>query len=175
MAALVDLTGQSFGRWTVIGRAPSSGTGKESTRARWFCRCECGGEGDVSGRDLRAGKSQSCGCLKLQQLKARLTKHGHNDKRKKSRTYCSWISMKTRCRNPNSHAYSRYGGRGVTYCPQWEDFDVFLRDMGERPQDTSLDRIDPYGNYEPGNCRWATAKVQNTNTRKHRARDRELA
>lgn len=80
-----------------------------------------------------------------------------------SRTYKSWGSMKARCDNPNASNYARYGGRGITYCPQWESFDVFLRDMGMRPTGTSLDREDNSGNYTKENCRWATASQQQAN------------
>jgi ribosomal protein L37E len=85
-----------------------------------------------------------------------------------SRTYTSWSSMRTRCNNPKTLNYAYYGGRGITVCPEWNDphgFTVFLADMGERPPGTSLDRIDNNGNYEPGNCRWATATEQRANSR----------
>lgn len=82
-----------------------------------------------------------------------------------SRTYRSWSSMKSRCQNPKSTSYKYYGARGVTVCSRWESFENFFEDMGERPEGTSLDRIDPHGNYEPGNCRWATSAEQNRNKR----------
>lgn len=83
-----------------------------------------------------------------------------------TRTFKSWESMKQRCFNPNSPDYERYGGRGVTVCAQWKhSFETFLSDMGERPEECSLDRIDSDGNYEPSNCRWADAKTQQRNTR----------
>ncbi len=83
--------------------------------------------------------------------------------RKTNPTYRSWTRMRNRCLNPNAADFSHYGGRGISICVEWEDFLVFLRDMGERPSGTSLDRIDVNGNYEPGNCRWATAKQQANN------------
>ena len=177
MARIIDLSGQSFGRWTVLERGPSLSDHRGKTHARWLCRCECGATSTVYGRYLRNGKSKSCGCLKLEQLKSKLTEHGHNNRASRSPTYHSWVAMKTRCSNPNRDSWKNYGGRGITYCSEWEDFNVFLRDMGERPHGTSLDRIDPDGNYEPANCRWATRQQQNLNTRRNRdrARDRELA
>lgn len=83
--------------------------------------------------------------------------------------YPSWVSMKDRCLNKNSLAWGRYGGRGITICESWLDFWVFLKDMGDRPsKEYSLDRIDNDGNYEPGNCRWATRSEQQRNTKKNR-------
>jgi hypothetical protein len=73
--------------------------------------------------------------------------------------------MRTRCLNPNASDWPRYGGRGITICAEWDSFEQFLADMGERPEGMTNDRIDVDGNYEPGNCRWATAKEQRRNQR----------
>lgn len=73
--------------------------------------------------------------------------------------------MRVRCNNPNNESFKYYGGRGITVCERWNDFWVFAADMGTRPKGNSLDRIDPNGNYEPGNCRWATVAEQNRNKR----------
>lgn len=89
--------------------------------------------------------------------------HAHTWKGGYSPTYGSWQSMRQRCLNPSSDGYARYGGRGIKVCERWNDFPTFLADMGERPTGMTLDRLDPDGNYEPGNVRWATAKQQATN------------
>lgn len=83
----------------------------------------------------------------------------------KSVEYDTWVSMRSRCRNPNRADYEYYGGRGIKVCERWDSFENFLSDMGERPPGTSIDRIDPDGDYEPGNCRWATKVEQRHNRR----------
>ncbi len=94
-------------------------------------------------------------------------RHGHRPRGYATPTYHSWTAMKSRCFCLNAFGYERYGGRGITVCEKWMRFEGFLDDMGERPEGTSLDRIDNNGNYEPDNCRWATAKQQQRNTQKN--------
>lgn len=162
---MIDITGQVFGRWTVTSRAPNSAKGQ----ARWNCRCACGAEATVDSVSIRSGHSRSCGCLSVETVVARSTKHGHSPMRSRpTSTYQAWAGMVARCTNPNNKAFVNYGGRGITVCDQWLDFASFLADMGERPANTSLDRIENSRCYEPGNCRWATAGQQARNKRNNR-------
>ncbi len=143
--------GDKFTRLSVIDRGPAN-SGKVK------CRCECGTVKLVSKWSLKIGEIKSCGCLKL--------KHGHASATVKSRTYIKWTKMKHRCTNKNASDYPRYGGIGIKVCDRWlESFNNFLEDMGEVPDGLSIDRVDPFGNYEPSNCRWADQKTQDRNRR----------
>ena len=122
--------------------------------------CSCGTVRIVVEYNLKRGRSVSCGCHKV--------KTGHTAGGTASRTYVSWTAMRTRCQNENSSDYPEYGGRGITVVPEWNQFEQFLQDMGERPVGCTLDRIEVDGNYGPGNCRWATHKVQRANQRQHK-------
>jgi hypothetical protein len=91
-------------------------------------------------------------------------KHGGTTQFTKSPEYVSWCQMRDRCSNPKNKRYPRYGGRGIAVCERWGDFSLFLLDIGKRPSpDHTLDRKNNDGNYEPGNCRWATRAEQNNN------------
>jgi hypothetical protein len=150
-----DLVGQTFGRLTVLRR-----DGMYS-KIHYLCACQCGAETIVRASHLVAGEIVSCGCWN----RDKMFKHGHGMRGHFSPTYITWASMKMRCDNPRFKDFDLYGGRGITYDPRWADFETFLHDVGHRPEFHTLDRIDPNGNYEPGNVRWATDEQQAYNRR----------
>lgn len=164
---IVDLKGKRFGRWNVEGYAGSDGR-----NAMWRCVCDCGAKNAVRASHLKGGISKSCGCLSREVARAHATKHGEVINGSRSPEYLAWQSMRSRCRNPNNKRFQEYGGRGIAICERWEIFENFLADMGRKPSPRhSLDRYpNNDGNYEPGNCRWATATEQNRNRRKFRPR-----
>lgn len=154
---LVDLTGKTFGRYAVIERRGSNVRGEPL----WLCRCECGAECMVLGRNLRRGHSTGC-------RRCSGVKHGHGRPGRQTPEYAAWAQAKNRCRSPSDPQWKHYGGRGIQMCARWADsFEAFLEDMGLRPSSAhSLDRYpDNDGHYEPGNCRWATATQQQANRR----------
>lgn len=157
-----NLTGKRFGRLTVTGFAKRDRHG----HASWFCNCSCGNNTIVHISNLASGHTQSCGCLMSEVIAARL-RHG-DTREKRTPEYRIWTSMIQRCINPNVRKYPNYGGRGIKVCDRWRySYQNFLADIGRRPSSKfSIDRINNDGNYEPGNCHWATAKEQRANQRK---------
>lgn len=154
----IDLTGHKYGRLTVIKFIERD---KKRRLTLWLCRCECDKEITVPSNSLRTGNTTSCGCFQREIAGKLSFKHGMGT----SREYASWEAMKQRCLNPNNAGYSDYGGRGITVCERWMEFENFYADMGPRPGKRSLDRENNNGNYEPTNCRWATPKQQVDNRR----------
>lgn len=159
------MIGTRFGRLIVVSDAPA----RDGARY-WQCACDCGGESIVSTESLKAGNTKSCGCLQAELRKKGRFIHGDacgsHLRIRPSREYSIWSSMKKRCINPRSNNFKYYGGRGIKVCDVWfTSFAAFLRDMGRAPVGHSIDRIDNDGNYEPGNCRWATSKTQRLNQR----------
>jgi len=171
---LNDLTGRIFDRWTVIRRSEN-----RYNKTFWLCECNCNKKTkrDVSGSDLIAGKSTSCGCISEEKsiiLFKSMSKHNMCG----TKLYGKWSSMKDRCLNPNNPAYINYGGRGISICDSWlneeNGFINFYNDLNDSyikhceeygAEETTIDRIDNDGNYCVENIRWATVLEQNQNKR----------
>ena len=165
MSKRIDLTGRRIGGWKVVSYAGMNSLGQ----SEWNCRCECGTTRNVVAQTLRNGKSMSCGCLKPLAIAVARTKHGHSGGGEESRTYRAWKAMHRRCNTMQFPMYRYYKALGIVVCKRWHKFENFLKDMGECPSEImTLDRIDPYGNYNPSNCRWADYRTQRMNQRAHK-------
>ena len=168
MGKFTDLTGKTFGNWNVLRWVRSERGGSV-----YECVCKCGTKRIIFRSNLISGKTKSCGCAKSEIISRTKIKHGFaaNSSRKAKRIYTIWGSMMNRCFNPSNHAYHNYGGRGITVCDRWKDFENFLLDMGQPKDDQSIDRINNDGNYEPGNCRWSDNFEQMRNTSRTKLTD----
>lgn len=156
-----DLVGRRSGMLVVLSLFRN--VVKQQTYA--VCRCDCGRLTKKTTSDIKRGKAKSCGCSTRRLISSARTKHG----KRGSRAYMTWIDMLRRCGNPSRDNYHNYGGRGIRVCERWMLFENFLSDMGEAPAGMTIDRYpNNDGNYEPGNCRWATAREQCSNMRRSR-------
>lgn len=160
----MSLIGRKFGRLKVVREA--GWIGPHRKRA-WWVECRCGKSKVVKQNNLVSGKTKSCGCLLADHLRKMAGTAGLTHGDSYSREYRAWGNMRRRCYGVNGPRYKDWGGRGVQVCDRWRrSYSEFLKDMGRAPsKDHSLDRIDPDGNYEPGNCRWATRSEQQRNRR----------
>lgn len=156
---LIDLTNQKFGKLLVLEKAIT-----QNEKVMWKCLCDCGNIVFVKGVNLKNNRTKSCGCIKMEVLLKRNTKHNQRH----TKLYEVWKTMKQRCYNPNNKGYKNYGGRGISICDEWKnDFMSFYNWSIENnyKEGLSIDRINVNGNYEPSNCRWTTRVVQQNNTR----------
>lgn len=157
-ARFKDERGKQHGRWSVLSYA-----GRIGLEHAFHCRCACGVDGVVTGKQLRSGRSKSCGCLREDGRPTLNRTHGVSADYPAE--YRVWKAMIQRCHDPKAGRFARYGGRGIAVCARWHNPKHFIEDMGPRPSPShSIERIDNDGNYEPGNCVWVLTARQNQNT-----------
>ncbi len=156
-----DLLNRRYGKLTVV-KYNRSYLGNKL----WDCICDCGGYVLARTGHLNSGSVKSCGCIKIEVVTRLGKSHLNLTAKSKHPLYKIWSGMWNRCTRPTAHEYKNYGGRGITVCIEWKDFNNFVRDMGPRPSIRhTLDRKDNNGNYNKNNCKWSTWKEQANNRR----------
>jgi hypothetical protein len=172
MARFEDLKEKKFGRLQVIKQAEHILRSGGRKRVAWLCLCECGNTCIIETHLLKSGKTKSCGCLKVEKIRERCTKHNES----RGRLYSVWIDIKKRCYNPKYKQYKDYGGRGIKVCDEWlHDFSSFKEfalahgyNSNAKYGECTIDRIDVNGNYCPENCRFVDMKTQCNNKRREK-------
>lgn len=166
MPKKADLVGRTIHRLTIISESDT----RISGAVTWLCSCSCGTNNVLAtSKALLSGDKKSCGCLKKEVYRwTKGTQNKITHGMTKTPTYVCWKNMKARCRDVNHQSYGRYGGAGIDICTEWESFENFLEDMGEKPELLSLNSKNPAGNYCKENCEWATREQQALDTKKQR-------
>lgn len=154
-----DISGSRFGRLTVVCYLRRN----KHSNSIWNCKCDCGSIIEVNTASLKSGNTSSCGCYQIESVRKNMTTHGKCNLKE----YSVWAGMIQRCANPKRNSFKDYGGRGISVCERWKEFESFFCDMGVCPDGFTLDRKNNNGNYDPGNVRWAEQKEQSRNTRRN--------
>ena len=162
MSKTIDYSGQLFGRLKALRKDQSLGL----AQVHWIFDCSCGNQVSKRIKDVKSGRTSSCGCLRKEMIAEKNKSHGLSKQCKKE--YRSWKDMRSRCNNPNNKDYHLYGGRGIFVCKEWESFKTFFDDMGERKSNETIERIDVNKGYFKENCIWADAETQANNRRNNR-------
>jgi hypothetical protein len=161
-------SGDRFGFLTILCEAERKRKPNGNPYRIFSVKCDCGTVKDIRLSSLKEGTTVSCGCFHKENAKNILAKSALTHGQSRTRLYWVWMSMKRRCNDPKNKSYARYGARGITVCKEWnESFEAFSEYVSPKPEGLTLDRINTFKGYEPGNVRWATYKEQARNSRRN--------